>query len=180
MPTNSKNPGNSKGASKVKTRSIPTHHDLPEERRMKMVELLNAQLADTFDLFSQTKQAHWNVKGKDFYQLHLLYDELAGELLEFVDLIAERATTLGGVATGTARMAASSTRLAEIPDGPLGSMESVRILVVRYSDLAQTTRQALDIAEDEGDQDTMDLFTEVSRGLDKALWFLEAHIQEAE
>jgi starvation-inducible DNA-binding protein len=159
---------------------IETHHDLPEETRQKMVQLLNEQLADTFDLFSQTKQAHWNVKGPQFFQLHELYDELAGQLLAHVDLIAERATALGGAATGTVRMAAEATRLQEYSAGPVGSQESVQMLVERYANLAQSTRHAIDLAEEAGDIDTTDLFTEVSREVDKALWFLEAHIQSAE
>lgn len=73
-----------------------TRHDLPAEQREALVALLNGQLADTFDLYSQTKFAHWNVKGSDFIQLHLLFDQFAEHLIGFVDLIAERATTLGG------------------------------------------------------------------------------------
>jgi starvation-inducible DNA-binding protein len=159
---------------------VTTHHDLPEATRQEMIQLLNQQLADTFDLFSQTKQAHWNVKGEEFIQLHELYDELAGQLVAHVDMIAERATTLGGAATGTARMAAGATRLEEFPDGPVGSLESVRLLVERYAALARSTREAISAAEEVDDQDTMDLFIEVSRELDKALWFLEAHVQSEE
>jgi starvation-inducible DNA-binding protein len=157
-----------------------THHDLPEEARQQMVQLCNEQLADTFDLFSQTKQAHWNVKGPQFYQLHELYDELAEQLLGHVDLIAERATALGGAATGTVRMAAGSTRLEDFTDGPVGSLESVQMLVERYANVARSTREAIDAAEEAEDKDTADLFTEVSRDLDKDLWFLEAHIQQGE
>ena len=87
-----------------------THNDLSENTREKMIEMLNHQLADTFDLFSQTKQAHWNVKGPNFIQLHELFDELAGQLVGFADMIAERATAMGGVAMGTARMAADNSR----------------------------------------------------------------------
>lgn len=163
--------------SRPTARLITSHHDLPEETRSDMVELLNEQLADTFDLFSQTKQAHWNVKGPQFYQLHELYDELAAQLLAHVDLIAERATALGGTALGTARMAASSTRLDDFSAAPVGSMDSVRMLVERYSAVAQSTREAIDQADEAGDIDTSDLFTEVSRDLDKSLWFLEAHLQ---
>ncbi len=143
-----------------------------------MISLLNSQLAELFDLFSQTKQAHWNVKGPNFYQLHELYDDLAEQLLSHIDKIAERATALGGVATGTVRMAAQATRLEEFSDGPVGSMESVRLLVERYAGVAKSTRQGIGEAEEAEDQDTQDLLTEVSRDLDKSLWFLEAHIQE--
>jgi len=159
---------------------VRTHHDLSEDTRKKMIQLLNVQLADTFDLFSQTKQAHWNVKGPQFMQLHELYDELAAILLGYVDMIAERVTALGGIAAGTARQASESTRLEEFSHGPVGSMESVEMLVARYAALVESTRKAIDEAEKAEDMDTADLFTEVSRDLDKSLWFLEAHVQSGD
>ena len=158
-------------------KTFSTQNDLPAETRKKMVDLLNRQLADTFDLFSQTKQAHWNVKGAQFYQLHELYDALAAELLAYVDLIAERATALGGAAQGTVRMAAGAARLPEFPAGGIDSLPSVDALAKRFAALAATTRKGIDTAEQAEDMDTADLFTEVSRGLDKSLWFLEAHLQ---
>lgn len=160
------------------TKTFSTQIDLAAETREQMIALLNQQLADTFDLFGQTKQAHWNVKGPQFFQLHELYDQLAGVLLGFVDEIAERATALGGAAHGTVRMAAEATRLAEYPADGIDSLPSVEALADRYAALAETTRQAIDSADQAGDMSTADLFTEVSRGLDKALWFLEAHLQK--
>ena len=154
-----------------------TRIDLPSETRNKMIALLNQQLADISDLYSQTKQAHWNVKGAQFYQLHELFDELAEVLEGFVDKIAERATALGGMAMGTVRMAASRSRLPEYPLDAVDSMPSVAALATRYASLAATMRSAIDSAADQGDMGTSDLFTEVSRELDKALWFLEAHLQ---
>jgi len=154
-----------------------TSIDLPERTRERMIDLLNQQLADTFDLYSQTKQAHWNVKGVHFIQLHLLFDKLAEEVFEFIDTIAERATALGGMATGTARMAGAGSRLPEWPLEVVDSIPVVEELVVRYADLAASTREAIKIAADFGDADTADLFTAQSRVIDKSLWFLQAHLQ---
>ncbi len=156
---------------------FPTHNDLPGEVRAAMTGLCNVQLADTTDLYTQVKQSHWNVKGRDFFQLHELFDDLAARLLEHADLIAERATALGGKAQGTARMAVASSRLPELPDDIDEGMAYVQALVERYGLYAATTRAAIDQADDAGDQDTADLFTEVSRAVDKDLWFLEAHCQ---
>jgi starvation-inducible DNA-binding protein len=169
-------------ATKTKTRSrtFPTRIDLPADAREHIIEMLNQDLADTFDLMSQTKQAHWNVKGKDFYQLHLLFDEIAGELAEFVDLIAERATALGGYATGTARMAAEHSRLPEYPIDAVKGMAHVEALVERFSLYCKSIRQGIDAANDHGDQSTADVYTEISRVVDKRLWFLEAHLQDRE
>ncbi len=161
----------------AKARTFKTRIDLPVAGREKLIALLNQQLADTFDLYGQSKQAHWNVKGPQFFQLHELFDDLAEELLEYVDLIAERATALGGTALGTIRMAGAVSRLAEYPLDAGGSMQHVEALAERFAALAATTRSAIAAADDLGDADTADLLTEVSRGLDKSLWFLEAHLQ---
>src|SRR5512145_1871096 len=154
-----------------------TSIDLPADRRKKLIALLNQQLADTFDLYGQAKQAHWNVKGPQFHQLHELFDDLADQLSAYVDLIAERATALGGTARGTVRMAAAASRLAEYQPEATESMAFVEELARHFAALAATTRSAIAASDDLGDADTADLLTEVSRGLDKGLWFLEAHVQ---
>lgn len=161
----------------VTTRMFRTANDLAEPVRERMIALCNAQLADSLDLYSQLKQAHWNVKGKDFFQLHELFDELAAHALEWVDLIAERATALGGEAKGTVRLAAAASRLPEYPGDITEGMEHVAALVARMGAYAATTRAAIDQATEAGDQATADLFAEVSRQADKDLWFLEAHLQ---
>lgn len=158
-------------------KTFKTSIDLAAKTRTAVVALLNQQLADTSDLYTQTKQAHWNVKGPQFIALHELFDELAGELLDHVDTIAERITALGGYAMGTARMAAASSRLPEYPTDVFGGMETVGVLVERYAALAKSTRAAIDAADEASDADTADLFTGTSRFLDKSLWFLEAHLQ---
>jgi starvation-inducible DNA-binding protein len=162
------------------TKTFTTHIDIPAEKREGLIRTLNASLADTFDLFSQIKQAHWNVKGKDFIQLHLLFDEIAAEIEEFVDKIAERVTTLGGYATGTVRMAAASSSLPEYPTDVVEGMKHVAALVERFGQYAAEVREAIDSTDELGDPTTADLYTEISRKVDMRLWFLEAHIQQAE
>ena len=109
--------------SKTKPRQFRTQVNIPAEKRTALIELLNQSLASIFDLYSQTKQAHWNVKGKEFYQLHVLFDEIAGELAEFSDVIAERVTSLGGYGAGTVRMSAEGSIL---PEYPLDAVEGKR------------------------------------------------------
>jgi starvation-inducible DNA-binding protein len=163
-------------ATKTKT-TFETRIDIPEDAREKLVELLNARLADTFDLYSQLKQAHWNVKGVEFFQLHELYDEVAETVLPFVDEIAERATALGGLALGTARMAAEATSLDEYPLDAIDGPETIEAVADRLAAYAAAVREAIDTSDELGDQATADLFTEVSRAIDKHLWFVEAHVQ---
>ncbi|MBC7879291.1 MAG: DNA starvation/stationary phase protection protein Dps [Anaerolineales bacterium] len=159
-------------------KSFKSRIDLSVKTREKIIKLLNQQLADISDLHSQTYQAHWNVKGAGFYQLHILFQKLAEQLEEYIDLIAERVTALGGIAKGTVRMAASASRLPEYPSNVVDSLPTIQAMAVRYANVAETTRAAIDTAEKEGDMGTTDLFTEVSLGLDKGLWFLEAHLQD--
>lgn len=155
-----------------------THIDMPLEKRKPVIELINQQLIDTIDLYTQTKQAHWNVKGPHFIALHELFDELAEEAEDHIDNLAERATALGGAATGTVREVTKHSRLPEIALGGLPGMDAVKALVERYGMVAASMRKAIETAANLGDADTSDLFTGISRGLDKNLWFLEAHLQQ--
>ena len=159
------------------TQTFSTRIDIPAEARDALVELLNARLADAFDLYSQLEQAHWNVKGSDFIQLHALYDPVAADVIEFVDLIAERATALGGLALGTARLAASASSLDEYPLDAVAGRDTIVVVADRLAAFGGAVRAGIDTAAELGDQDTADLFTEVSRAIDKHLWFVEAHLQ---
>lgn len=151
--------------------------DIPDEAREQLCEILNHRLADTADLYSQIKHAHWNVKGRDFYQLHIMYDQLAACALEWSDEIAERIATLGGYAKGTLRMAAAATDLPEFPQEAVEGMDTVRALVASYAKYCAETREGIDETEKLGDPTTADLLTEVSQDADKNRWFLEAHLQ---
>lgn len=151
--------------------------NIPAESRRALIELLNGRLVDTIDLQSQAKFAHWNVKGHDFYQLHLLFDSIAEHLEEGVDLIAERITALGGRANGTARQAAANSSLKEYDLNALHGMEHVRVLADRLASLSNAAREAIDRSDDLGDKGTSDLFTEIVRTADKDLYFLESHLQ---
>ena len=119
-------------ATKTST-TFETRIDIPAETREQLVALLNARLADSFDLYSQLKQAHWSVRGSDFIQLHELYDDLAESVLEYVDMIAERATALGGLALGTTRMAADATTLDEYPLDAIAGMDTVAVVADRLA-----------------------------------------------
>ena len=164
----------------MKTKLIPTQNNLPKRTRREMIELLNQQLADAIDLGSQAKHAHWNVKGPHFIGLHELFDKAAEEIEEFIDEIAERAVELGGVARGTVQVVAKNSRLPAYPLTISSGKEHVTALSNAFAKFGATTRAAIDTAAKAGDADTADLFTEVSRGVDKLLWFVEAHLQAKE
>lgn len=162
------------------TRQAVVHansNDLPKSVKEKVIPLLQARLADAIDLHYQAKQAHWNVKGKHFIALHELFDKVAEQADEHVDLIAERLVMLGGQAHGTIRSAAGRTTLKEYPLDLSHDMDHVREMTRALSEFGKCAREAIDTASEAKDADTADLFTEVSRDTDKNLWFVEAHLQ---
>lgn len=154
-----------------------TRNDLAENTRGAMIELLQARLADAVDLSTQSKQAHWNVKGPHFIGLHELFDDVHEHVDVAVDLIAERLVALGGVAKGTARAAAARSTLAEYPLDIAAGTDHCEALSTALATFGKVVRKSIDEADEAGDQDTADLFTEVSRQADKDLWMVEAHLQ---
>jgi starvation-inducible DNA-binding protein len=154
-----------------------TKNDLSEVTRVKAVELLNARLADCIDLQTQIKHAHWNVKGPNFIALHELFDKINEEVEDYVDEIAERAVQLGGTAQGTTRMVAKRSSLPEYLANAVDGRSHVEALSSALAAFGKSVRQAIDTVDDLRDLDTADVFTEVSRGIDKWLWFVEAHLQ---
>lgn len=151
---------------------------LKAKDREKTVALLNALLADLSDLYSQTKQAHWNVRGPQFIMLHELFDKLAGSTEEHIDPLAERITTLGGIALGTVRNAAKNSRLKEFPTDGKNGLGYLDALIERHASVANACREAVDTTAGLGDTVTSDLLTGMTAELDKSLWFLEAHKAE--
>jgi starvation-inducible DNA-binding protein len=157
-----------------------TENDLSLQRRSELCLLLNRRLADAIDLKLQLKQAHWNVKGPHFIGLHELFDKIAEDVETYVDEIAERAVQLGGIAQGTVRVAASSSRLEEYPPAIADGLAHVEAVAKALSTFGREARVSIEKANALDDADTADLFTEVSRGIDKWLWFVEAHTQASQ
>lgn len=155
----------------------PTAVDLPDETRIQVIQILNQALADTTDLQSQAKFAHWNTKGYDFYQLHLLFDEIAEVFFEHADMLAERITALGSQAMGTNRISASTSQIPEPPHNVVNETDYLQWLTDHVSQHANRLRTDIEYAAELGDEDTADLLTELSREVDKQVYFLESHFQ---
>jgi len=154
-----------------------TENDIPKSARAELNALINQRLADVIDLQLQLKQAHWNVKGPHFIGLHELFDKIAEDVETYVDEIAERVVQLGGIAQGTVRVAAAGSRLEEYPLTIADGSAHVEAVAKALSTFGREARLSIDEANALDDADTADLFTEVSRGIDKWLWFVEAHSQ---
>jgi starvation-inducible DNA-binding protein len=166
---------------KTNAEKLPFHatrNDLANNAKTVARELLNARLADGIDLALATKQAHWNLKGPQFIAIHLMLDGFRDELDEWNDTVAERVAQLGGTPIGTTQAVVRATKLTPYPTDIYAIADHLAALIDRYATYANAIRSSIDEADDAGDADTTDIFTEISRGVDKQLWFLEAHVQE--
>jgi starvation-inducible DNA-binding protein len=154
-----------------------TENDIPPKRRIELNMLMNQRLADAVDLQFQLKQAHWNVKGPHFIGLHKLFDKIHESVESYVDLIAERIVQLGGIAEGTVRVAAHRSRLEEYPLAIADGTNHIEAVAKALSTFGRDVRNTISEADELDDADTADLFTEISRAMDKWLWMVEAHSQ---
>lgn len=169
--------GKTKTATVIPTRNHDTYSDIDQKTRKAMVDVLNQQLVDTVDLYSQLKQAHWNVKGMNFIAVHHLFDDVAEHVRLFADAIAERVTALGADAKGTVRISAEYSTLLEFPDNLKGTEAFLQAVAERVAHYNKNTRHAISLAEEADDMATNDLFVEVVREMDEQLYFIESHIQ---
>jgi starvation-inducible DNA-binding protein len=165
-------------ASVSTARTHKTRNATDSNAKKVSIETLNARLADGIDLALAVKQAHWNLKGPQFIGVHEMLDGFRDELDDLNDKVAERAVQLGATAFGTAQVVAETSKLAPYPTDVYAIADHLAALIDRYATYANAVRDNIDETDEAGDNDTSDLFTEVSRAVDKQLWFLEAHIQE--
>jgi starvation-inducible DNA-binding protein len=155
-----------------------THIDLPETIRQPVITLLNARLADAIDLSLQCKQAHWNVKGPNFFALHQLFDQVHQHVQQHIDEIAERVVSLGGTAMGTVSEVSQWTRLPVYPTDLVDGTAHAQALAKSLAAFGKEVREAIDASDEAGDAVTADLFTRLAAEVDKDLWMVEAHFAE--
>jgi starvation-inducible DNA-binding protein len=159
-----------------------TRNTLPAAAREISIELLNSAVADLFDLYARTKQAHWNVRGQSFFALHRLLDEFATTLQEYIDTAAERVTALGGYVEGTLRESVKHSRLKKVEEPASKSSERdwIRELAVVHAECGDHVRASVFRVTTAKDFGTADLLTDLLRDLDKQLWILEAHLSRSD
>jgi len=167
------------GREREPARLFSTKNDLPESIRLEVIPLLNQRLAECIDLQTQCKQAHWNVKGPSFIGLHKLFDEINESVEGYVDLIAERIVQLGGIAEGTIGAVEGRSTLIDYPLALSTGAEHVAALSDALSGFGRAARLGIEEMQELKDADSADMLTDISRGVDQWLWFVEAH-QQAE
>jgi starvation-inducible DNA-binding protein len=187
MPTTTRKPPSpvpaTRGASDTRYdrgRLHRTKNDLPEATRIEVIGLLNQRLAEAIDLATQCKQAHWNVKGPSFIALHKLFDDVHEGAQEYADLIAERIVQLGGIAEGTVTVVSGRSTLLDYPLGLTSGPEHAAALSDALAGFGRAVRVGVDEMNDLKDAGSADILTEISRGVDKWLWFVEAHLETGE
>ncbi|MBJ3763136.1 DNA starvation/stationary phase protection protein Dps [Maribius pontilimi] len=148
---------------------------IDDQSRHKVIDLLNARLADMTALTLAVKQAHWNLKGPGFIGVHELLDDVADRLRDGQDTIAERCTILGGQAKGTVEVAASESSMEPYPTDMEAIEDHIVALKDRFLKVGEMIRKAAETADEAGDPDTEDLFVEISRQIDKDCWFIGAN-----
>ena len=152
---------------------------LPEDQQAKLIEMLNRRLADAIDLQLQSRQAYWNVKGPNFMSLRELFDKVAEGVEEYANLIAERIVQLGGRAEGTAHAVAGRSALDGHGLTSADGNSHIDALSTTLTAFGRHARYASAQATELLDADTAAIFTEIGRGTDKWLWFVETS-QQAE
>ena len=150
---------------------------LPDDLQAKLIEILNRRLADAIELQLQSRQAYWNVKGPNFMALRELFDKVAKGVEEYANLIAERIVQLGGKAEGTAHAIADRSSLDGYRLSSADGNSHIDALSTTLTDFGRLTRYASTQASELKDADTADIFTEIARGIDKWLWFVETSQQ---
>jgi len=153
-----------------------THNTLSENIREQAISVLNKHLAAAIDLHGQIKQAHWNVRGPGFIAIHELFDKVAEDVESYSDMLAERAGALGGTAQGTVQTAAKQSFLIPYPHGIADEKQHLFAVAGSLAAFGQSAREAIGLATNAGDPATADLFTEILRGVDQQLWFVQSHL----
>lgn len=153
----------------------PILPDIENNTRKSMIALLNARLADAIDLKLAVKQAHWNIKGPGFIAIHELLDDISARVEDAYDTMAERVVQLDGHALGTTQAVAKGTKLEPYPTEAVTQEQHIDALAERFAAFAGSIREAIDDADKAGDAGTTDIFTQISRAVDKDTWFIASH-----
>ncbi|WP_419804370.1 DNA starvation/stationary phase protection protein Dps [Terriglobus sp.] len=150
---------------------------LPDDVKQKTVDVMNVTLAAALDMYSQAKFAHWNVKGINFYQLHLVFDATAKVIFKQIDPIAERITQLGGVASGTVRQSAEHSPISAYNVKAVAGKEHLVALSDALGTYCKELREASDKIDDIGDSPTSDFYNQLIVEAEEELYFLESHLE---
>jgi starvation-inducible DNA-binding protein len=171
------NKGTPGPATKMNDKMYHNRVALTDEQKKKTVAVMQERLAESLDMYSQAKFAHWNVKGYNFYQLHLVFDSVADHIFPQIDAIAERITQLGGVANGTVRQAANGSLIPEYNIALIAGMDHVNALADALGCYCQALREASDKIDEIGDEPSSDFFKQLVVEAEEQLYFLESHLE---
>ena len=150
---------------------------IDEKAREEIGQGLSRLLADTYTLYLQTHNFHWNVTGPFFQQLHVLFEEHYTELAEAVDEIAERIRALGILSPGTSQEFADLSSIKEVK-GDISAEEMIERLVDSHETVVRTARGVLETAQEADDESSASLVGDRLVVHEKTAWMLRSHLQK--
>ena len=162
-----------KTKSVVPTDASSIHIGIPAADRERVADGLSHLLADTYSLYLQTHNFHWNVEGPMFNTLHLMFETQYNELWQAVDVIAERIRSLGFHAPGTYGELTRLTSIEEVAGVP-EAMDMVSYLVKGHEAVTRTARTAFQMSDKAGDESSSDMLTQRLQIHEKTAWMLRS------
>lgn len=136
---------------------------------------LNEYLANQQVSYIKLHNLHWYVKGLGFFTLHAKLEELYDQTAQIIDDVAERILALGGSPVGSFKKALELSRVEELSDAPIGTKETVEVLVNDVELWIRDSKELFELAEEAGDNVTADMFNEYVAEYQKLLWMLNAY-----
>lgn len=151
---------------------------ITEKNRSAVAKVLGVLLADESVLYTKTRNAHWNVEGPDFHSIHVYFEELYGELAEWVDEVAERIRSLGHYAPASLKTYLELTHLTELNAKGNNSKGFISELVQDHEAIITYIRESIDkVSEDYKDEGTADFLTGIMEKHEKTAWMLRSHLK---
>ncbi|MHA6804566.1 Dps family protein [Salinifilum ghardaiensis] len=148
---------------------------LNDAERDTALRVLQSTLVDLVDLHLVGKQAHWNVVGEKFRDVHRQLDELVTAARGFADEVAERAVTIGGSPDGRASTVAGNSELASLEAGWKGDREVIEVVVTSLAGMISRLRERID-ETGKADPVTQDLLIRISGEIEKSHWMWQAQL----
>lgn len=137
---------------------------------------MNVFLSDVTVLAQKVHNIHWNIKGADFIPIHGELDAFYDELQEFIDESAERLLMIGDRPIGNLKTMLETTRLSELEDADINSIEGFKTLIVDYDLLRAQALHIVNLCEELNDPGSADLYTDILRKVEKKLWIMNSYI----
>ena len=148
---------------------------IDKNKAKKLTEILNKLLADYEIFYQNLRGFHWNIKGREFFELHVKFEELYNDLLLKIDEIAERILTLGRIPMHTYTDYLKTSSIKE-ENNITNGVDGVKIIVKNFASIITTEREILELASEANDEGTVSLMSDYITQTEKTLWMLNSYL----